>query len=55
MFLRSPFRVALILAIVVLLVGVSSNAQLPQGISDQTYRVNVDLVNVLCSDRKSVV
>jgi len=25
------------------------DAQLPAGISDQTYRVNVDLVNVLCS------
>ena len=49
MFLRSPFRVTLILVCVVLLVGVSSSAQLPRGISDQTYRVNVDLVNVLCS------
>ena len=49
MFLRSPFRLALILVCTVLLVGVSSSAQLPQGISDQTYRVNVDLVNVLCS------
>ena len=49
MFLRSPFRVTLILIGVVLIVGISSSAQLPQGVSDQTYRVNVDLVNVLCS------
>ena len=26
-----------------------SNSQLPSGVSDQTYRVNVDLINVLCS------
>jgi VWFA-related protein len=26
-----------------------SSSQLPSGVSDQTYRVNVDLVNVLCS------
>ena len=38
-----------------LLAGVSSNAQLPQRVSDQTYSITVDLVNVLCSvfDKKT--
>lgn len=32
-----------------------SDAQLPQGVSDQTFRVSVDLVNILCSvfDKKT--
>ena len=29
--------------------GTAQNSPLPSGISDQTYRVSVDLVNVLCS------
>ena len=49
MFLRPSRVLILILAGLVLLVGVSSKALLSQGFSDQTYRVNVDLVNVLCS------
>ena len=55
MFLRlSRFLIAA-LAGFVLLAGVSSNAQFSQGVSDQPYRVNVDLVNVLCSvfDKKT--
>ena len=55
MFLRSPRFLVSILAGLVLLMGVSSNAQFPQGVSDQPYRVNVDLVNVLASvfDKKT--
>jgi len=49
MFLRlSRFRIPLF-ATIVLLAGVSLNAQLPQGIPDQAFRIDVDLVNVLCS------
>ena len=55
MFLRSSRFLIPVLAGLVLLAGVSSNAQLPRGVSDQAYRVNVDLVNVLCSvfDKKT--
>jgi Ca-activated chloride channel family protein len=40
---------------IVLSAGVSSNAQFSQGSTDQTYSINVDLVNVLCSvfDKKT--
>jgi len=55
MFLRSPRLLISVLAGLVFLVGVSLNAQLPQSVSDQAYRINVDLVNVLCSvfDKKT--
>ena len=55
MSLRLSRLLATALAGIVLLAGVSLNAQLSQGVSDQTYRVDVDLVNVLCSvfDRKT--
>ena len=49
MFLRASRFLIPVLAVFVLLFGVSSNAQLPVGASDQTYSVDVDLVNVLCS------
>jgi len=48
MFLRFP-RLILILAGVLLFAGFSFNAQIPEGVSPQTYSVTVDLVNILCS------
>jgi len=55
MILRSSRFLIPVLACIVLLAGVSSNAQLPQRIPDQTYSITVDLVNVLCSvfDKKT--
>jgi Ca-activated chloride channel family protein len=55
MFLRLSRFLASALAGIVLLAGVSSNAQFSQGVSDQTYRVDVELVNVLFSvfDKKT--
>jgi len=55
MFLRSSRFLIPVLAGIMLLAGVSSNAQLPQRVSDQTYSITVDLVNVLCSvfDKKT--
>ena len=55
MFVRSSRFLAPVLVVLVLLTGVSSNAQLPRNVSDQTYSVTVDLVNVLCSvfDKKT--
>ena len=55
MFFRSSRFLVPVLVGLLLLVGVSVNAQLPPGVSDQTYSVDVDLVNVLCSvfDRRT--
>ena len=56
MFLRLKLRLLIpVLASLALLTGVSSNAQLPQGASDQPFRIDVDLVNVFCSvfDRRT--
>ncbi|MDR0310773.1 MAG: VWA domain-containing protein, partial [Acidobacteriota bacterium] len=49
MFLRLSRVLVLILAGFALLAGVSSNAQFSRDFSDPTFRVDVDLVNVLCS------
>jgi Ca-activated chloride channel family protein len=55
MFLRSSRFLIPTLVGILLLAGVSSNAQLSQRASDQTYRIDVYLVNVLCSvfDKKT--
>ena len=49
MLLRLSRVLVPLLAGLILLAGVSSNAQLPKGDSGQTFRVDVDLVNVLFS------
>ena len=56
MFLRlSRLLVPVLVMLVLLAAGVSVNAQRPQGLSEQTYSINVELVNVLCSvfDKKT--
>jgi VWFA-related protein len=49
MFLRLSRFLVPVLAGLLLLSGASSSAQLSQSVSDQPYRIDVNLVNVLCS------